>query len=145
MTEDDFTALGQHLQTLNPIIAEFCKRHGFERIVGPSVGRYPRIRLQRTDAITRWIDLWMGFDEAGHRFTSFTADLPYELSAGAFFDEPTTGPSQWRYQKAFLIWPALPFREVADKLAKALESGVAALEEWDATFLQTEGKRVTLG
>ena len=145
MTENDFTALGQHLEPLNPIVAAFCKKHGFERVVGPSVGRYPRIRLRRVDAITRWIDLCLGLDDAGQRFTSFTPDLPYELSAGGFFDEVAAGPSEWRYQKAVVIWPALPFSDVADKLAEALESGVAALQEWDATFLETEGLRVSLG
>lgn len=140
MTEDDFNALGHHLRVLDPIIAAFCHQHGYERVTGPSVGRYPRIRLQQTESVTRWIDLWMGLDEFGRRFTRFAPDLPYELGAGAFVND-----HECRYQKAFVIWPALPFSEVAGKLAEALASAAATLCSWDAAFLQAHGRRVVLG
>lgn len=145
MTEEDFAKLGAHLEQLNPLVEEFCRKHGFERIKGSSVGRYPRIRLQRCDDITLWLDLWMGLDGAGQRFSRFSPEIPYELSAGAFFDEQSENLDKWRYQKSFVIWPSTPFIEVAAKLPAALEDGLKALEKWDLSFLQKEGLRAPLG
>ncbi len=144
MTEEDFVRLGAHLEQLRPSIEEFCQKHGFERIVGSSVGRYPRIRLQRCDEITLWLDLWMSLDDEGQRFNCFSPDTPYELSAGAFFDESSES-GDWRYQKSFVIWPAKPYSEVADALPEALETGVAALQQWDSVLLRNEGLLVKLG
>lgn len=145
MTEADFIQLGAHLEQLVPCVEEFCRKHGFVRIVGSSIGRYPRIRVQRHDEITLWIDLWMCLDDDGQRFGLFSPDIPYELSAGAYFDEPSEDATPWRYQQCFIIWPAKPFKEVAEALPKALENGVAILQQWDVCLLQKEGLRHQLG
>ena len=144
MLEDDFTKLNAHLEIVTPLVEAFCHKYDFKRIVGSSVGRYPRIRLQRCDEITLWLDLWMGLDNEGQRFNLFSPDIPYELSAGAFFDEKSQSADKWRYQKSFVIWPAKPFNEVADELREALEFGVATVKNWDLYFLMKEGLRVQL-
>lgn len=144
MTEEDFASLRAPLQQLNPTIEEFCRKNGFERIEGPSVGRYPRVRLQRSDSITLWFDLWMGLDAEGERFSRVSPEIPYELSAGAFFDEQSGSAGRWRYQKSFVIWPSIPFHEIAEKLSEALEDGLKTLERWDLSLLQKEGLRVPL-
>jgi len=145
MTEEDFIKLRVHLEHIRPLVDQFCKKHGFQRIEGSSVGRYPRIRLQRCDGITLWLDLWMGLDSEGQRFNRFRPDIPYELSAGAFVDEQSENGDSWRFQKSFVIWQALPFSNVADALSEALETGVATLQQWDLAFLHKEGLRVELG
>lgn len=144
MTEEEFIRLGAHLEQLDPVIGEFCERHGFERIRGASVGRYPRVRLQRCGHITIWIDLWMCLDDAGQRFTQFFPDIPYELGAGAFFDDRSEERGQCRYQKEFVILSSIPFNEVADVLSESLQDGVRTLEKWDSNFLRREGLRVPL-
>lgn len=144
MTEEDFIKLGAHLKQLDPCVEEFCRKHSFERIVGSSIGRYPRIRVERSDTITLWIDLWMCLDDDGQRFSLFSPDLPYELSAGAYFDEPSEDATQWRYQHCFAIWSAKPFKEVAEALPEALEKAVAILQQWDLSLLQKEGLRLQL-
>lgn len=145
MVESDFANLSLHLESVRPLVEEFCQRRGFERIEGPSVGRYPRIRLQRTGEIILWIDLWMGLDSAGHRFSQFFPSIPYELSAGAYFDEPSGHREKFRFQKSFLIWTAKPFTEVPANLNSALEEALVEIEKWDLSFLREQGLRVRLG
>ncbi len=145
MTEEELAALAAHLVTLEPIVKTFCDEHGYRRSVGSSVGRYPRIRLERFDQITRWIDLWMCVDEDGQRYTSFEPSLPYELSGGACLDEPETRPGAWRYSRCFVVWPSLPFNQVAQKLPLGLRSAVARMEDWNEETLKSDGQRVRLG
>ena len=145
MTEEDFARLGVHLEEVVPLVEDFCRKHRFERIVGSSVGRYPRVRLQRCDKITLWLDLWMGLDEGGQRFSHFSPNIPYELSAGAYFDELSECADKWRYQKSFVIWPSKPFSEIAAGLPEALEIGLTVLEKWELDFLKKEGLPVQLG
>jgi len=145
MTEDDFTRLRNHLEQVLPLVDQFCSKHNFERVEGSSIGRYPRIRLQRRNDTTFWLDLWMGLDSNGQRFSYFHPDIPYELSAGAFFDEQSSETEKWRYQKSFVIWPAKPFREVGINLIEALENALTTLQRWDRVFLRNEGSKTLLG
>lgn len=144
MTEEDFIRLGDHLHELAPLVESFCVQHGYERITGPSVGRYPRVRLQAPGSPTKWLDLWMGLDENGDRFVAFSPEIPYELSAGAFFDREENG-GRWRFQHSITLWEKMPFQDVAEYLPKALEEGAAEISRWDPGFLQETGKRVQLG
>ncbi len=82
MNESDFATLNEHLEEVRPIFDDFCARHGFVYVNRKSLGRYPRIRIERPGAPTIWFDLWMEFNKDGQRFEQFTRDLPYECVGG---------------------------------------------------------------
>src|ERR1700677_2944719 len=86
MNEEDFIKLRKHLSTVRPIIDEFCRAHEFACVNPLSLGRYPRIRIEKAGDINRWLDLWMGLDKDGKRFEKYFDDVPYDLSAGAYAD-----------------------------------------------------------
>src|SRR6516165_5430607 len=68
MNEADFAALNEHLEELRPIFDAFCARHRFVYGDRKSLGRYPRIRIEKTGATKIWFDLWMECDKEGQRF-----------------------------------------------------------------------------
>jgi len=141
MTEEDFQALSEHLHSLDSIVNGFCVAHSFERMVGPAVGRYPRIRFRRAEGVIQWIELGMELDAFGHRYTTFSPDLPYALGAGAYFDVPRIESGFWRYQKMIVVWPKLAFCDVAERLSEGLETGLFQIARWDEAFLRTKGDR----
>lgn len=122
--------LGPELDTLRPIFDHFCARHDFVYAPKLSLGTYPRIRVQRGDAPTLWIDLWMELDGNGERFVEYTPDLPYELSAGSFLDRDATRYSEKRQCISNISLAAL--REI---LAAELERALALITPWDAAYL----------
>ena len=78
-----YAQLNEHLKEFAPIIDSFCSSHGFLYVDRISLGRYPRIRVERNETHKIWLDLWLELDDDGQRFAKFRPDLPYELSAGA--------------------------------------------------------------
>jgi len=145
MTEADFATLGDHLLELRPIFDEFCARRGFSYVDPRSLGRYPRIRIERAAAVTHWFDLWMELDATGHRFERFRRDLPYELSAGAFLDVADGSRYGHRFHHVVQCFAAMPFNQVAGTLPGEFERQLPVLETWDGSFLREHGQRVQLG
>lgn len=144
MTIPDFDDLNAHLEEIRPIIDSFCKRHSFERTSQNSLGRYPRVRIQRSFALNLWFDLWMELRKDGSRFEKFTPHVPYELSAGAFADVPDGSKYGVRHQKAILCFSGKPFREVHGVLRSEMERTLVKLESWDLDYLKSHGEKIVL-
>lgn len=145
MNEADFAALREHLEEVRPVFDEFCARYGFSYTDPRSLGRYPRIRIERAGAVTLWFDLWMELDEHGRRIERFRRDLPYELSAGAYVDVQDGSKYGHRFQCAVPCFSGTPFEQVAGVLRGELERQLRALETWDEQYLRDHGERVQLG
>jgi hypothetical protein len=145
MNEADFAALNEHLEELRPIFDAFCARHRFVYGDRKSLGRYPRIRIEKTGATKIWFDLWMECDKEGQRFERFKRDLPYELSAGAYVDEQDGSKYGVRFQKCFPCFSGKPFDQVGAVLQSELEKHLPTLEGWDAEHPKQNGKKVQLG
>ena len=145
MNEADFAALNEHLVEVRPIFDDFCARHGFAYVDSRSVGRYPRIRIERTGAVRIWFDLWMELDKDGHRIERFRRNLPYELSAGAYVDVQDGSKCGSRYQKAIQCFADKPFDQIGAVLRVEMEKHLPTLEGWDEQYLKAYGKKVRLG
>ena len=143
--EAHFARLNEHLQEVRPIFDDFCARHGFSYVDRKSLGRYPRIRIEKPGPTKIWFELWMEFDERGGHFTQFTPDIPYELGAGAGVIVPDTSKYGIRYQKAIQCFAHKPFREVASILKSEMEKHLPLLEQWDLQYLKEHGTKVQLG
>ena len=145
MNEEDFKKLGEHLSLVRPIIDDFCRRYGFEYVNPLSLGRYPRIRIQKISEINRWFDLWMGLDKDGKRFEQHFEDVPYDLSAGADVTFPDDTKYGYRYQKGYECFSGKPFREMPTILQGELDQNLKIIEKWTLETLKKEGKKVQLG
>lgn len=145
MNEVDFAALNEHLREVRPIFDDFCTPHGFTYVNPKSLGRYPRIRIERASATKIWFDLWMESDQKGNRFERFRRDLPYELSAGAYVDVQDGSQYGIRFQKALQCFAGKPFDQVGAVLKSEMEMHLRTLEQWDAQYLRDNGKKVQLG
>lgn len=136
--------LRDHLQRVEPIISGFCADHGFERANPTSIGRYPRIRIEKFDGVHRWFDLWMEFDREGQRYTEFFRAIPYELSAGCFVDCPDETGCTHRFSKCYACFGDKPFELVPAILREELEKNLEVINSWTAEFLKAEGRRQEL-
>jgi hypothetical protein len=149
MNEADYfarlDALNEHLQEVRPIFDAFCARHGFVYVDRKSLGRYPRVRIERTGATKIWFDLWMEPDKDGRRVEQFRRDLPYELSAGAYVDVQDGSKYGTRFQKAIQCFSGKPFDQVGAVLQSEMEKHLPTLEQWDVQHLKENGKKVQLG
>lgn len=145
MYENNFPALNNHLREVGPIFDDFCARNGFMQVDPKSLGRYPRIRIERKGITRIWYDLWMEFDENGRRFEQFQCDLPYELSAGAYIDVQSEGKGGVRYQKCFQCFSGKPFNQVSAVLLGEMEKHLSTLEKWDLFYLKANGDKVQIG
>jgi len=145
VTEEYFFALNEHIKEVQPIFDGFCALHGFAFVPRISLGRYPRIRIECKGVPNVWFDLWMEFDENGHRVERFRRDLPYELSGGAYFDEGDSSPYGVRFQKSFHSFSRKPFEQVGAVLLNEMEKHLPILETWDVPYLKTNGKKGQLG
>lgn len=145
MIEPDFAALNEHLQEVRPIFDDFCTRNGFVYVDRKSLGRYPRIRIEKPGATTIWFDLWMEPNKDGQRFERFRRDLPYELSAGAYVDEPDGSKYGIRFGKCFQCFSGKPLGQVGAILQGEMQEHLRKLEEWDAQYLKDNGGKVQLG
>ena len=145
MNEADFVALSEHLEEVRPIFDDFCTRHGFVYVDRRSLGRYPRIRIERPGAPSLWFDLWMEVGKDGQRFERFRRDLPYELSAGASLVLQDGSKYGVRFDKCFQCFSGEPFDQVGAILQDKLETHLRTLEQWDAQYLKEHGERVQLG
>jgi hypothetical protein len=144
MKVTDFAKLNEHLQEVRPIFDDFCARNGFVFVNRKSLGRYPRIRIERPGALKIWFDLWMELDKDGHRFEQFRSDLPYELSAGAYVDEQDGSKHGVRFQKCISCFSGKPFYQVSAVLQGEMQTHLRALEEWDVQYLMDNGKKIQL-
>jgi hypothetical protein len=145
MNEDQFAALNEHLKEVRPIMDDFCARHGFTYVDRRSLGRYPRIRIEKAGMTRIWFDLWMELDKGGRRVEQFSRDLPYELSAGAYVDVPGATKYGDRFQKAIQCFSGKPFYQVSAVLLSEMEKHLPTLQEWDLHYLSTYGRKVQLG
>lgn len=144
MSESDFAALNQHLEEVRPVFDDFCARHGFACVDRKSLGRYPRIRIEKIDAKRIWFDLWMELDKDGSQVEQFSCNLPYELSAGAYVDVPDGSKYGIRFQKAIQCFSGKPFDQVVAILQSEMEKHLAELEAWDVQYVKDNGKTIRL-
>ncbi len=145
MNEADFAALNEHLEEVRPIFDDFCARHGFVYVDRKSLGRYPRVRIEKTGATKIWFDLWIELDKKGHRVERFRRDLPYELSAGAYVDVPDGSKYGTRFQKGVQCFAGKPFDQVGTVLRSEMEKHLPTLEQWDVQHLKDNVNKVQLG
>ena len=145
MNEADFVTLNEHLQEVRPIFDDFCAQNGFVFVDRKSLGRYPRIRIERLGEPKIWFDLWMELDKDGHRVEQFRRDLPYELSAGAYVDVSDGSKYGTRFQKSVQCFSGKPFDQISAVLQGEMQTNLRALEEWDVQYLKDNGKKVQLG
>jgi hypothetical protein len=137
----DWVALNEHLKEVRPIFDAFCARHGFSYCNRQSLGRYPRIRIARTDAREIFFDLCMELDKEGHRFERFTRDLPYNLCGGACFDVRDATKLRVRYGRIFHYFRGKPFDQVGAVLQDEMEKHLPTLERWDVQHLIDYGRK----
>jgi hypothetical protein len=140
----DWVALNEHLAEVRPIFDTFCTRHSFKYMNRLALGRYPRIRIERTRATNIWFDLWMELDDNGNRIERFRRDRPYELGAGAYVDAQDGSKSGLRFSKVIACFSGLPFDQVGAVLLSELEKHLPTLECWDAQHLKENGLRIEL-
>jgi len=145
MNETDFISLNEHLQEVRPIFDDFNARNGFVYVDQKSLGRYPRIRIERTGVTKIWFDLWMESDASGHRFQEFKRDLPYELSAGAYVDVQDGSKCGVRFQKCFQCFSGKPFDQIGSALESEMQKHLCTLETWELQYLKDEGEKIQLG
>ena len=147
MTEKDFEILNRHLGAVKPIFNHFCDKYGFIFAPQLSIGRYPRIRInkEKENEIGLWFDLWMELDASGKRFTKFFPTIPYELSVGGKVDMKDGTLYGHRYYKSFSGFANKPFNEVSSILLEELETNYKIVSKWSVEFLKAEGKRIQLG
>lgn len=145
MDESDYLALNQHLEEVLPIISRFNKLHDFSMVDRISLGRYPRIRIQKSTPLCIWFELWMKLDKDGRHYEEFRRDIPYELSAGAFTDIHEGSKDRFRYAKSFVCFNDLPFDQVSSVLEKALLKDLPTLDGWNAEYLVRTGEKIKLG
>ncbi len=145
MNEAGFAALNEHLKEVQPLFDAFCARHGFVCVDRRSIGRYPRVRIERAGATNIWFDLWMELDKDGRRVEQFKRDLPYELSAGAYVDVQDGSKYGIRFQKAHRCFVGKPFDQLGAVLQSEMEKHLPMLEGWDAEYLKANGEKVQLG
>ena len=145
MNEADFVALNEHLDEVLPLFDSFCARHGFTYVDRTSLGRYPRIRIEKQGLTIAWIDLWMEYDANGERFETFRRDLPYELSAGAYFVEQIGSTYGVRFDKCLQRFTAKPFDQVAAVLQYEMEACLPTLATWTLQHLKDHGTKMKLG
>lgn len=143
--EVHFLALNEHLKEMRPIFDAFCARHGFSYVNPLSLGRYPRIRIEKSGAVNIWFDLWMELDEHGRRSEQFRRELPYELSGGAYVDVQDGSKYGVRFGKSLQCFGGIPFEEVSALLPQELEKHLPTLEGWDDQYLKAHGQRKLLG
>lgn len=144
-SEDEFfekiARLRDHLQRVEPIISEFCAVHGFQRANPTSIGRYPRIRIEKFDGIHRWLDLFMEYDHEGKRYTEFFEAIPYEMSAGCFVEFPDGIGCTHRFQKSYACFGNKPFELVPAILRDELEKNLEIINSWTVDYLKSAGRR----
>lgn len=145
MNENDFVELNEHLREFHPIIEDFCLRNQFISVARSSLGRYPRIRIERGDKLKIWFDLQMGLDREGRRFERFLLSLPYQLDAGAYIDNADGSQYGERFQKSINCFNQIPFTMAKSILFDELVRHLVTLESWDSDFLQEHGQRIQLG
>lgn len=145
LNEAGFAALNEHLQEVRPIFDDFCSKNGFVYVDRKSLGRYPRIRIERSGVTKIWFDLWMELDKDGHRVEQFRRDLPYELSAGAYVDVQDGSKYGIRFSKCFQCFSGKPFDQIGAVLESEMKKHLRTLEEWDTQYLKDNGKKVHLG
>jgi len=145
LDEAGLEELNEHLSEVRPIFDSFCARHGFVYVNRTALGRYPRIRIEKTVAVTIWFDLWMGLDEGEKRFELFNPDLPYDLSAGAYVIVEDRSKHGTRYDITIACFLGKPFRDVPGILEREMERHLSTLEKWDAGRLIAQGRKVKLG
>ncbi len=144
MNENDFVELNKHLKELEPIFIEFCSQNEFVFTNKKSLGRYPRIRIERQTEINIWFDLWMQPDKSGNRFEIFNKNLPYELSAGAYYTESNNSKTSLRFDKSFICFSDIPFFKIEIILQAELSKNLITLKQWNVDFLKKFGRKVVL-
>ncbi len=140
-----FSELSSHLAPLIPAFAEFCSRHEYSFVDSRSLGRYPRVRVEKVADVITWFELWMCLDAEGNRYESFFETIPFELSAGVCIDLIDEPPLGRRYQVAFPIWERRPFSSItSEEMIRAMELSFSTLNVWSVEMLKANGKLVML-
>jgi len=145
MSEDDFDLLREHLKDVFPIFDKFCASSGYKYVDPNSIGRYPRIRVEKIGSPVYWVELWMELDEKGDRYQSFFNEVPYELSAGAYYDVEDGTEYGCRYQRSLSVFKHRPFKNIPIELYQYLCDSRIEVEKWTGKLLKERGEKVNLG
>lgn len=137
MNETDYVALREHLSEVKPVFDGFCARHGFVYPDRVTLGRYPRVRIERRGSVLVYFNLWMECDKDGKHFERFRRDLPYELCAGAYVDLE----NRTRFHKYIYCFKGKPFDQIVGVLESEMEKCLPILDQWDAKFLLENGEK----
>lgn len=140
-----FSELSEQLASLIPPFVEFCSKHEYSFVDSRSLGRYPRVRVEKVGDVIAWFELWMCLDPEGNRYESFFETIPFELSAGVYVDLNDQPPHGCRYYMAFSIWERRPFSSItSEELIRAMELNLSTLNVWSIEMLRVNGKPVIL-
>ena len=145
MSEDDFIKLREHLKLIQPYFDDFVDDYKYEYANPKSLGRYPRLRINKNDNYHKWIELCMCLDDDGKRYEKFFEKIPYELSAGVYVKKNDLLKQQYRYQISTSIYDRKPFNQVSGSIVDDFKKCKAWLDGWDKESIMKEGVRVKLG
>jgi hypothetical protein len=144
MDPANFVALGQNLDQARPIFDDFCARYGFSYANPMSLGRYPRIRVDKVREIRMYFDLWMALDANGRYFEHYSPDLPYELGAGVWIDVADGTGGSTRFASSSECLAARPLSDITPILLQTMEEYLPRLESWSVGELQEKGRKVPI-
>jgi len=137
-------ALPPYLALLLPEFQRGLGAAGLERAVGPSVGSYPRIKfVGRREKRNVFVDLMLGLDEHGRRFTTHDERSPFSLCAGAELFV-ALGERLGRFSILTPVVPEQPLETFAERLPALLQSCLEAIESFSEARLRQEGDFIEL-
>lgn len=143
MNESEWESLREHLSVLQPMMEQFCHHYAFSPSDPMTLGRYPRLRIERGGDLTLWFDLWMALDDNGKYYSKFHSNIPYDLSAGVYF-ETEEGSERTRYDYSFACLERVPFSELTEKVTPAMTAALPRIAAIERRWLLSHGRRVVL-
>lgn len=131
---EDYERLSRHLNEIDPMIDDFCRRTGFSRQT-TGISRYAMRRLVLNREVRWWIELRMLEDEHGNRYDSFFPEAPYHLGGGGFVDL-----NGYRYSSdPVATFERMPFHLLVPQLSAGLD------KTWQRICNYTLDELVSLG
>jgi hypothetical protein len=128
-------AIEVHLASLDPTLHEFCTRHGYT--FRSFVGVWPRRGAWHREEVDRCFDLTMDLTVPEVMERGFFTDMPWSLYVTA-----STLPHEL-VSARFLtadVFRRLPFSSLRDRVAAALESGLATLRTFTQEVIDERGQ-----
>lgn len=124
-----------HLATLDPILKDFCTRHGYT--FGSVVGVWPRRRAWRREEVDRCFDLTMDLTVPEVMERDFFPEMPWSLSVSA-----STRPPDFCSARILTVevFRQLPISSLRDRLPADLEFGLRTLKALTQKVIAERGQ-----